>query len=130
LPIVRAAGYLSAPQSDWSFMAKTLVEVLVDDIDGTEAVESVRLGWNGQWRQLELSERNLAALSKAVDRFWDAGRPVRGDASAPRRRSSAAAGERDPRAIRVWAAENGIAVPARGRIPRDVEERYKEATAS
>ena len=44
-------------------MAKTLVEVLVDDLDGTEAAESVRLGWNGQWRQLELSEKNLAALS-------------------------------------------------------------------
>src|SRR5437764_6923 len=111
-------------------MAKTVVEVLVDDLDGTEAVESVRLGWNGQWRQLELSERNLAALSKAIDRFWDAGRPVRGDVSAPRRRSSTAAGDRDPRAIRLWAAENGIAVPSRGRIPREVEERYKEATGS
>ena len=110
-------------------MAKTVVEVLVDDLDGTEAVESVRLGWNGQWRQLELSERNLAALSKAIDRYWDAGRPVRGEAPAARRRPAGAGDrDRDPRAIRVWAAENGIAVPARGRIPRDVEDRYKEAT--
>ena len=70
-------------------MAKTLVEVLVDDLDGTEAVESVRLGWNGQWRQLELSEKNLAALSKAIDRFWDAGRPIKGGRPAP-----AAAGDR------------------------------------
>jgi hypothetical protein len=108
-------------------MAKTLVEVLVDDLDGTEAVESVRLGWNGQWRQLELSERNLAALSKAIDRFWDAGHPVK-SADAPRRRSAATATTgRDPRAIRVWAAENGIAVPARGRIPREIEDRYNEA---
>jgi hypothetical protein len=108
-------------------MAKTLVEVLVDDLDGTEAVESVRLGWNGQWRQLELSEKNLAALSKAIDRFWDAGRPMKADAPG-RRRTSAGTGGRDPRAIRVWAAENGIAVPSRGRIPRDVEDRYHEAT--
>ena len=41
-------------------MVKSLVEVLVDDLDGTEAVESVLLGWNGQWRRIELSERNLA----------------------------------------------------------------------
>ena len=109
-------------------MAKTLVEVLVDDLDGTEAVESVRLGWNGQWRQLELSERNLAALSKAIDRFWDAGRPMRSEPAGARRRATTATGGRDPRAIRVWAAENGIAVPARGRIPRDVEDRYNEAT--
>ena len=46
-------------------MAKTMVEVLVDDLDGSEAVESVRIGWNGQWRELELSEKNLAALSKS-----------------------------------------------------------------
>ena len=110
-------------------MAKTLVEVLVDDLDGTEAVESVRLGWNGQWRQLELSERNLAALSKAIDRFWDAGRPVKGDVAARRRAGTATAG-RDPRAIRVWAAENRIAVPARGRIPREIEDRYNEATGN
>jgi nucleoid-associated protein Lsr2 len=109
-------------------MAKTLVEVLVDDLDGTEAVESVRLGWNGQWRQLELSEKNLAALSKAIDRYWDAGRPVRAEAAAARRRSTAATTGRDPRAIRVWAADNGIAVPARGRIPREIEDRYNEAT--
>jgi hypothetical protein len=108
-------------------MAKTLVEVLVDDLDGTEAVESVRLGWNGQWRQLELSEKNLAALSKAIDRFWDAGRPTKSEAGG-RRRGSAGTGGRDPRAIRVWAAENGIAVPARGRIPREIEDRYNEAT--
>jgi hypothetical protein len=109
-------------------MAKTLVEVLVDDLDGTEAVESVRLGWNGQWRQLELSEKNLAALSKAIDRFWDAGRPMKSGAGG--RRRSTTAGGRDPRAIRVWAAENGIAVPSRGRIPRDVEEQYNAATGN
>jgi hypothetical protein len=106
-------------------MAKTLVEVLVDDLDGTEAVESVRLGWNGQWRQLELSEKNLAALSKAIDRFWDAGRPMKSEAGG--RRRSTTAGGRDPRAIRVWAADNGIAVPSRGRIPRDVEDQYNAA---
>jgi nucleoid-associated protein Lsr2 len=117
-------------------MAKTMVEVLVDDLDGSEAVESVRIGWNGQWRELELSEKNLAALSKSFDRFWDAGRPVR-SASTPRRRgrsatkagSGHAQGQRDPKAIRAWATAQGIAVPSRGRIPRDVEERYHRALA-
>ena len=102
-------------------MAKSVVEVLVDDLDGGEAVESVRLGWNGQWRQLELSERNLAALSKAIDRYWDAGRPVSGA------RTGATRASRDPKAIRAWAVTNGIDVPARGRIPRDVEAQYLRA---
>ena len=91
----------------------------------------MRLGWNGQWRQLELSDKNLTALSKAIDRFWDAGRPIKGEAAVRRRAGTpSATGARDPRAIRVWASENGIAVPSRGRIPRDIEERYNEAVAS
>jgi hypothetical protein len=111
-------------------MVKSLVEVLVDDLDGTEAVESVMLGWNGQWRRIELSEKNLAALSKAVDRFWEAGRPVtdRGGASRRARGARADKNGRDPKAIRAWAAANGIAVPKRGRIPGDVEKRYNQAT--
>lgn len=109
-------------------MVKSLVEVLVDDLDGTEAVESVLLGWNGQWRRIELSEKNLAALSKAVDRFWEAGRPVAERAGAGRRpRARADADGRDPKAIRAWAAANGIAVPSRGRIPADVERQYNAA---
>jgi hypothetical protein len=103
-------------------MAKSYIEVLVDDIDGSQAVESVQLGWNGQWRQLELSEKNLNALSKAIDRFWDAGHPV--SAAGSRRRRGATTG-RDPKAIRAWALANGIEVPSRGRIPGDVERRYK-----
>jgi nucleoid-associated protein Lsr2 len=110
-------------------MVKSLVEVLVDDLDGTEAVESVMLGWNGQWRRIELSEKNLAALSKAVDRFWEAGRPVaeRGGASRRTRSPRAGTNGRDPKAIRAWAEANGIAVPKRGRIPGAVEKRYNQA---
>src|SRR5215813_1246935 len=102
-------------------MVKSLVEVLVDDIDGSEAVESVLLGWNGQWRRIELSERNLAALSKAVDRFWEAGRPVSERSSAPRRSRGCDTNGRDPKAIRAWAEANGITVPKRGRIPGEIE---------
>jgi len=102
-------------------VAKSYVEVLVDDLDGSQAVESVQLGWNGQWRQLELSEKNLTALSRAIDRFWDAGHPV---ASAGGKRRRGATAGRDPKAIRAWARANGIAVPSRGRIPADVENRY------
>jgi hypothetical protein len=111
-------------------MAKTVVELLVDDLDGSEAEESVRLGWNGEWRELELSAKNLAVLSKSIDRFWDAGRPVKASAPASRgRRStrSSSNGDRDPKAIRRWAEANGIAVPARGRIPGRIVEQYQQA---
>ena len=112
-------------------MAKAMVEMLVDDLDGSEAVETVLLGWNGEWRELDLSKRNVAALSRAVDRYWDAGRPVSASGQVKRRRNAVSARStktgRDPKAIRAWAVSNGIDVPARGRIPAAVERQYEDA---
>ena len=113
-------------------MAKATVEVLVDDLDGSEGAETIRLGWNGEWRELELSKRNLASLSRALDKYWNASRPVSAAQSrSARRRSSTTArpvkSKRDPKVIRAWAIENGIAVPARGRIPSEVERKFNEA---
>ena len=112
-------------------MAKAMVETLVDDLDGSPAVETVRIGWNGDWRELDLSKRNVAALSRALDRYWDAGRPVRRRASEPTSQAAASRpkkGGRDPKTIRAWAVANGIEVPARGRIPAGVERQYNEAS--
>jgi Lsr2 len=117
-------------------MAKATVEVLIDDLDGSEGAATVTLGWNGDWRELDLSKRNLAALARTLDRYWKVGRPVPGERQPPTRRrrrtkassSRSAKAKRDPNLIRAWAIENGIAVPARGRIPVDVERQYNEAT--
>ena len=114
-------------------MAKATVDVLVDDLDGSEGVETVRIGWNGDWRELDLSKKHLASLSKALDKYWNVSRPVSKDGRSSRHRpnttssSRSAKGRRDPKLIRAWATENGISVPARGRIPGDVERRYNEA---
>jgi hypothetical protein len=109
--------------------------VLVDDLDGSEGVETVRIGWDGDWRELDLSKKNLASLSKALDKYWNVSRPVTADGRSSRRgsssttssRSASPRATRDPKLIRAWARENGISVPARGRIAGDVERRYNEA---
>ena len=117
-------------------MAKATVDVLIDDLDGSEGAETVRLGWNGDWRELDLSKKNLAALSKALDKYWKVSRPVSADGQSSRRhrpskptssRSAKAKAKRDPKLIRAWATDNGISVPARGRIPSEVERQYNEA---
>jgi hypothetical protein len=116
-------------------VAKVTVEVLVDDLDGSDGAETVRLGWNGDWREIDLSKRNRASLSRALDKYWNAARPVSGDRQPSRRRrasrtssSRSTKAKRDPKVIRAWATENGIPVPARGRIPSVVERQYNEAT--
>jgi Lsr2 len=115
-------------------MSKATVEVLIDDLDGSEGAATVTLGWNGDWRELDLSKRNLASLSRTMDKYWKIGRPVSGSGRSSTRRSRpnkasstrATKARRDPKLIRAWATQNGIAVPARGRIPGDVEQQYSD----
>jgi hypothetical protein len=114
-------------------MAKATVEVLIDDLDGSDGAQTVTLGWNGDWRELDLSKRNLASLDRTLDRYWSVGRPVSANGKTTRRgrptksSSASAKGKRDPKVIRAWATENRIAVPARGRIPAEVERKFNEA---
>ena len=109
-------------------MAREVIERITDDLDGTENAQTIQIGWQGEWREIDLGEKNLTAFAKVFDRFWDAARPVRRSAPAARVRARRTdVGGRDPRAIRAWALENGIDVPARGRIPGVVEEQYREA---
>src|SRR5688572_13347038 len=96
-------------------MAKATVDVLVDDLDGSEGAETVRLGWNREWRELELSRKNLASLSRALDRYWDVSRPVPGNGQSSSRRTSKSTrssrrtkANRDPKMIRAWAVDNAI----------------------
>jgi hypothetical protein len=35
-------------------VAKTTVEVLIDDLDGSDDAQTITLGWNGDWRELDL----------------------------------------------------------------------------
>jgi hypothetical protein len=48
------------------------------------------------------------------------------DDNAAKLRAALASGY-DPKAVRAWAASNGIELPARGRIPALVLERYRAA---
>jgi hypothetical protein len=109
-------------------MARQVYEHITDDLDGSDDAQTVRIGWQGEWREIDLGEKNLVAFSKSFDRFWEAGRRVRpGESVARSRNGSRTLRDRDPKVIRVWAQVNGIAVPARGRIPASVEEQYLNA---
>src|SRR4051812_43750685 len=69
-------------------MATATIDVLVDDLDGSEGAETVRIGWNGEWREVDLSKRNLASLSRALDKYWDVARPASANGQTSRRRRS------------------------------------------
>lgn len=100
---------------------RTIIE-LIDDIDGSDATETVRFALDGTEYEIDLAEQNAEELRATLVRFADAGRKTGGNRPAPvvRRVPPAA----DTKAVRAWAAENGIAVNMRGRIKEDVVQRY------
>jgi hypothetical protein len=112
-------------------MAKQIIESVTDDLDGSAADHTIHLGWQGEWRELDLNQKNLDALAKVFDRYWDVARPDRSAPSRSRRRPAPvtreAGREFDLVQLREWAAQNDVAIPQRGRIPRSVVEQYKAA---
>ena len=98
---------------------KTVVSV-VDDIDGTEDAETVTFAYGGSTYEIDLARKNREALNAALSPFIAAAR----SAGRARARASASRSDDDAAAVRAWAAENGIHVSERGRIPRHVREQY------
>jgi hypothetical protein len=107
-------------------MARQTIEILTDDLDGNDAAETIRFGLDGVDYEIDLTRANASTLRKSLNKYVKAGRrvggrKVRGAGRAP------AAGRRDYDLadLRAWAAKKRIKVPARGRIPHAVVERYK-----
>src|SRR3954447_8850353 len=110
-------------------MAKQVITLLTDDLDGGEADRTVEFGLDGVNYTIDLSEKNAGKLRKALDPYLGAATRVgRSPVTSPVRRAAAASGGRASRdenqAIREWANKNGHPVSERGRIPSHIVEAY------
>ncbi len=103
-------------------MATKVLTTLQDDIDGSDAAETVRFALDGVEWEIDLSERNANRLRNSLSDFIAHGRKVGG-----KRRKPTSSSQTDTKAIRKWAEATGIEVSARGRIPTEVVERYRAA---
>ena len=107
-------------------MAQKVNIVLVDDLDGSEATETISFGLDGTTYEIDLNDKNAAKLRDALSAYVGHARKV---GAAPRRgrRSAAAGNGPSAKEIRDWARSNGYDVPARGRVSADVREAYSAA---
>ena len=109
-------------------MARQVITMLVDDLDGSEAAETVSFGLDGVSYQIDLSGKNGLKLRQALEPYILAGAKVgRGGvlrSSKPVRTSTA--NREENTAIRAWADEHGFEVSERGRIPGAVVEAYRQ----
>lgn len=111
-------------------MAQKVNIVLVDDLDGSEATETVSFGLDGTSYEIDLNDSHASALREALATYVGHGRKV-GSAGRRGRRSaggsSNGAGGPSAREIRDWARANGYDVPDRGRVSAEVREAYDRA---
>lgn len=113
-------------------MAKRTIHMLVDDLDGGDADETITFALDGTQYHIDLSKKNAAKMRDAVAKYISAGTkvgrvgtvaPARGAAASGR--GSARADRDQNRAIREWAQAKGIEMSDRGRIKQEIVDRYQ-----
>jgi hypothetical protein len=117
-------------------MAQKMQVLLIDDLDGGDAAETVSFSLDGVAYEIDLNEENAGRLREALAPWVGHARKVSGGRGGARRgggsggsrsgRSASSAGG-DTAEIRAWARENGHTVSERGRIPTSVLKAYRAA---
>ncbi len=118
-------------------MATITTTTLVDDLDGTEAADTVAFALDGVSYEIDLSEENAEKLRDALAGYVASARRVDGARRSARAKpAKPAKSVRGPRtapdreqtaAIREWARANGYEVSERGRLSANVLAAFEAA---
>jgi hypothetical protein len=109
-------------------VAQQVKIILVDDIDGGTADETVRFSLDGSQYEIDLSEKNAKAFREAVKPYTDKGRKVTARAAAGKSKPGPARNQ-EAAQIREWARANGYTISERGRVQSGIVEAYRRAHA-
>ncbi|RPF30377.1 Lsr2 family protein [Streptomyces sp. TLI_185] len=108
-------------------MAQRTVTIYTDDLTGSQGddIATHSFSLDGVSYEVDLNPDSYQQLLDALGPFVKVGRKAGGG---PRRGAGkkATTGP-DPVKVREWAQSQGIEVNARGRVPRDVIEKYQAA---
>jgi len=116
-------------------MAQKVQVLLVDDLDGGEASETVSFALDGSTYEIDLSGKNAEEMRDAFAKYVGAARKAGRTSTTSsrssgggRRGGSSTAMDRDQAAaIRSWAKKQGLKVSDRGRIPATIIEQYNQS---
>jgi hypothetical protein len=108
-------------------VAQKVQVLLVDDLDGSDADETVSFGLDGKTYEIDLTTANADKLREILEPYAEAARKISG------RRGKPAAGKRtevgaDSATIRAWARSNGWPdLKNRGRVPAEARDAFEKA---
>ncbi len=110
-------------------MAQQVKVELIDDLDGSEAEETVEFSLDGVQYSIDLSDENADTLRETLGTYIESGKRLsgsrRGRKPARSGRASQSTVDREQtKAIREWARNQGYEVSDRGRIPQHIVQQY------
>lgn len=108
-------------------MVQKYVVELLDDIDGTEATDTITFALDGVSYAIDLSDSNAEQLRDAFNPYVSAARKVDAGSRSAKPRATKSGSKQDLSAVRDWANANGHQVSTRGRIPATIVEAYEAA---
>jgi hypothetical protein len=103
-------------------MAQKVNVLLVDDIDGSDADETIQFGLDGTHYEIDLNSDHAQELRGQLSRYVKAARKVTGWLARVRGTSDNDARNKE---IRNWARERNLDVNDRGRIPAGIVAQYE-----
>jgi hypothetical protein len=107
-------------------MARKTIVTLEDDLDGSQADETLNFSVDGTDYEIDLNSEHANELRSALSRYTNVARKLSGGRGRPAGRKTTTGGT-DSKAIRMWALDNGLKVNTRGRIHADIVEKYQAA---
>ena len=107
-------------------MAQKVNIILVDDLDGSEADETVTFGLDGTTYEIDLNDSNAAALREALSGYVGHARKVSGGARRGSQGGWLSSWLQHQGRARVGRAQ-GMEVSERGRISADIQQAYDSA---
>lgn len=109
-------------------MAQRVQVILVDDLNGGEANETLEFALDGVHYEIDLSDENAAKLREDFATWIGQARRAGGRRQTRRRGSNASSGRSDELAkIREWGRDNGYKVSSRGRVSQELQDAYAAA---
>ena len=115
-------------------MAQKVQTLFIDDLDGSEAIGTIRFALDGTGYEIDLNAKHSEELRSDLGKYVSHARKVGGSA----RRAGRGAGRAgrgtgsalNTTEIRNWAREQGYDIKDRGRVPADLVAKYHAATGS
>jgi hypothetical protein len=110
-------------------MAQKVEVLLIDDIDGSAAVETIAFGLDGTQYEIDLNAGHARELRELAAPYIGKARRITGPGRRPARSRSVSVNGVNSEKIREWAKAQGIEVKDRGRVPAGLVAQYEMANS-